>query len=90
MAVQTAMSSAGMLGDLIGENEELTDVFFDDSVKSVIMAASQDSMEGGQDSSTMVLDQYMDSRDAEEMYEDATEDVSLGKLVGLMDMFVGE
>jgi hypothetical protein len=84
------MSSAGMLGDLIGENEELTDVFFDDSVKSVIMAASQDSMEGGQDSSTMVLDQYMDSRDAEEMYEDATEDVSLGKLVGLMDMFVGE
>jgi len=90
MAVQTAMSSAGMLGDLIGENEELTDVFFDDSVKSVIMAASQDSMEGGQDSSTMVLDQYMDSRDAEEMYEDATEDVSLGELVGLMDMFVGE
>jgi hypothetical protein len=90
MAVQTAMSSAGMLGDLIGENEELTDMFFDDSVKSVIMAASQDSMEGGQDSSTMVLDQYMDSRDAEEMYEDATEDVSLGKLVGLMDMFVGE
>jgi hypothetical protein len=90
MAVQTAMSSAGMLGDLIGENEELTDMFFDDSVKSVIMAASQDSMEGGQDSSTMVLDQYMDSRDAEEMYEDATEDVSLGELVGLMDMFVGE
>lgn len=32
----------------------------------------------------------MDSRDAGEMYEDAEEDVSLGTVVGLMDMLVGE
>jgi len=32
----------------------------------------------------------MDAKDGEDMYEDATEDVSLGQLVGLMDMFVGE
>lgn len=32
----------------------------------------------------------MEARDAEEMYEDAEEDVSLGQLVGLMDMLVGE
>lgn len=56
MAVQTAKSSADMLGDLIGDNSELTDMLFDPSVKSVIEAAAQDSMMGGQDSSTMALD----------------------------------
>jgi len=36
-----------MLGDLIGSNPELTDMFFDPSVKNVIEAAAQDSIKGG-------------------------------------------
>lgn len=56
MVTSTAMSSADMLGDLIEDNDELTNMLFNDSVKSVIEAAAQDSMQGDQGASTMVLD----------------------------------
>jgi hypothetical protein len=94
MATQGAQGAAMMLGELISSPEvaNVTDMFFNPAVKSVLVSDVEDTAKtmppGSMD--TTLLDQYNQANSTADIAAEAQQGASLGSLIGLIDTFVAE